>query len=199
MARAEGKSRLRPPCFKVAPSVCLVGCNGLSPAAAVPPLPSSPSHHHHHHHSRKQPATTTCMYTPCGLCGPCCLPTLCAWRGRHALCTHSPDLEAHLVVALAGGAMGHSVRAHLLGNLNLALGDQRARDGGAQQVGALVQRVGPAAARGTASARAASATKHTWWSAFQPAQAPTCLPCCLHSLKCLPARMPPHGPPGHGH
>jgi hypothetical protein len=52
------------------------------------------------------------------------------------------ELEAHLVVALAGGAMGHGIGADLLGDLDLALGDERPRDGGAQQVLALVQRVG---------------------------------------------------------
>ena len=52
------------------------------------------------------------------------------------------ELEADLVVALAGRAVRHRVGAHLLGDLDLALGDQRPGDGGAEQVLALVQRVG---------------------------------------------------------
>ena len=52
------------------------------------------------------------------------------------------ELEADLVVALAGGAVGHRVGADLLGDLDLLLGDQRAGDGGAEQIQALVLRVG---------------------------------------------------------
>ena len=52
------------------------------------------------------------------------------------------DLEADLVVALAGGAVGDGVGAGLARNLDLLLGDQRARDRGAQQVLALIDRVG---------------------------------------------------------
>ena len=52
------------------------------------------------------------------------------------------ELEADLVVALAGGAMGDRVGADLLGDLDLLLGDQRTRDRGAEQVLALVERVG---------------------------------------------------------
>ena len=52
------------------------------------------------------------------------------------------QLEAHLVVALAGRAMSNGVGADLLGDLDLLLGDQRPRDRGAEQVLALVHRVG---------------------------------------------------------
>ncbi len=51
---------------------------------------------------------------------------------------HDGQLEADLVVALAGGAMGHGVGAFHLGDLDHALGDQRAGKRGAQQVFALV-------------------------------------------------------------
>tara|TARA_R110002020_G_scaffold25127_21_gene81849 strand:- start:1437 stop:2375 length:939 start_codon:yes stop_codon:yes gene_type:complete len=53
------------------------------------------------------------------------------------------QLEADLVVALAGGAMGDRVGAGLAGDLDEALGDQRPRDRGAQQIGAFVDGVGP--------------------------------------------------------
>ncbi len=65
---------------------------------------------------------------------------------------HDPDrrvqriigqLEADLVVALAGRAVRHRVGADLLGDLDLLLGDQRAGDRGAEQVDALVERVRP--------------------------------------------------------
>ncbi len=52
------------------------------------------------------------------------------------------QFEAHLVVALAGGAMGDGVGAHFLRDLDLLLGDQRPRDGGAQQIDALIDRIG---------------------------------------------------------
>ena len=52
------------------------------------------------------------------------------------------ELEAHLVVALAGGAVGHRIGADLLGDLDLLLRDQRAGDGGAEQIDALVFRIG---------------------------------------------------------
>ena len=52
------------------------------------------------------------------------------------------ELEAHLVVALARGAVTHRVGADLRGDLDLLLGDQRPRDRGAEQVLPLVQRVG---------------------------------------------------------
>ena len=52
------------------------------------------------------------------------------------------ELEAHLVVALAGRAMRHGVGADLLGDLDLLLGDQRPRDRGAEQILALIERVG---------------------------------------------------------
>ncbi len=53
------------------------------------------------------------------------------------------ELEAHLIVALAGRAMRHRIRADLLGDLDLLLGDQRARDRGAEQILAFVERVRP--------------------------------------------------------
>ena len=52
------------------------------------------------------------------------------------------QLEADLVVALAGRAMTDRVGADLVGDLDLLLGDQRPRDRGAEQVLPLVQRVG---------------------------------------------------------
>src|SRR5690606_36078038 len=52
------------------------------------------------------------------------------------------QLEAHLVVALAGGAVGDGVGAGFVGDLDQTLGDQRAGDGGAQQVFAFVDGVG---------------------------------------------------------
>ena len=54
----------------------------------------------------------------------------------------SRQLEAHLIVALAGRAMGDRVSADLAGDLDQMLGDQRPRDRGAEQVEALVLRVG---------------------------------------------------------
>ena len=52
------------------------------------------------------------------------------------------ELEPDLVVALARRAMGHGIGADLMGNLDQPLGDQRARDRGAEQVGAFIQRIG---------------------------------------------------------
>ena len=51
------------------------------------------------------------------------------------------ELEPDLVVALAGRAVTDGVRADLPRNLDLALGDQRPRDRGAEKVIALVLRV----------------------------------------------------------
>ncbi len=52
------------------------------------------------------------------------------------------EFEAHLVVALAGGAVRDGVGAGLVGDLDQALGDQRPRDRGAEQVFAFVHGVG---------------------------------------------------------
>ena len=52
------------------------------------------------------------------------------------------EFEAHLVVTLAGRAMRDGVGAGLVGDLHQTLGDQRARDGGTEQVLALVHGVG---------------------------------------------------------
>ena len=52
------------------------------------------------------------------------------------------ELEADLVVALAGGAVADRVGADLARDLDLALGDQRPGDRGAEQILALVERVG---------------------------------------------------------
>jgi hypothetical protein len=52
------------------------------------------------------------------------------------------ELEADLVVALAGGAVGDCVGAGLARDLDLALGDQRPGDRGAEQIDALVDSVG---------------------------------------------------------
>ena len=51
------------------------------------------------------------------------------------------ELEAHLVVALAGRAVRHRVGADLLRDLDLLFGDQRPRDRGAEQILPLVERV----------------------------------------------------------
>ena len=52
------------------------------------------------------------------------------------------ELEAHLVVALAGGAVGDGLRAGFGSHLHQPLGDQRPGDAGAEQVLAFVDRVG---------------------------------------------------------
>ena len=66
----------------------------------------------------------------------------------------SPQLKAHLVVALSGGAVRHRVRAHLPCDLNLALGDERPRDGGPQEIHPFVKGVCPAARDGQSAAAA---------------------------------------------
>ena len=53
------------------------------------------------------------------------------------------QLEAHLIVALAGGAMGDRVGALLQRDVDLSARDERTRDGCPQQVAALVDGVGP--------------------------------------------------------
>ena len=52
-------------------------------------------------------------------------------------------LEAHLIVALARGAVTDGVGADFTGDLDLALGDQRPRDRRAEQIDALIDGVGP--------------------------------------------------------
>ena len=52
------------------------------------------------------------------------------------------DIEADLVVALAGAAVGDGVGALALGDLDQELRDERPGEGRGQRVGALVQGVG---------------------------------------------------------
>ena len=52
------------------------------------------------------------------------------------------ELKAHLVVTLAGGAVGDGIRAGFVGNLDQALGNQGPGDGGTEQVFTLVNGVG---------------------------------------------------------
>ena len=52
------------------------------------------------------------------------------------------ELEAHLVVPFAGGAVGNGVGADLFRDLDLLLGDQRPRDRGAEQILPLIDRIG---------------------------------------------------------
>ena len=52
------------------------------------------------------------------------------------------QLEADLVVALAGGAVGDGVGANQPRDVDLPLADQRPRDRRAEQIGPLVERVG---------------------------------------------------------
>ena len=54
----------------------------------------------------------------------------------------SRDVEADLVVALAGAAVGDGVGAFLVGDLDQKLGDHRPGHGGGQRVDALVERAG---------------------------------------------------------
>ena len=54
----------------------------------------------------------------------------------------SAQLEAHLVVALAGGAVADGVGLGFAGNFHQTLGNEWASNGGAQQVFAFVQRIG---------------------------------------------------------
>ena len=51
------------------------------------------------------------------------------------------EFEADLIVALAGRAVADRVGADQLGDLDLALGDQRPGDAGAEQVQPFVHRV----------------------------------------------------------
>ena len=52
------------------------------------------------------------------------------------------EFKAHLVIALAGCAVRHGIGTHGFSDFNLALGDQRARDGGTQQIHPFIQRIG---------------------------------------------------------
>ena len=52
------------------------------------------------------------------------------------------ELEANLVVALAGRAMCHRIGSDLFGNLDLPLRDQRPRDRRAQQILAFIESIG---------------------------------------------------------
>ena len=70
--------------------------------------------------------------------------TFRGWMSAECCACDSPQLKTHLVVALPSGAMRHRVRAHLLCDLYLALGDQRPCDGGPQQVYTLIEGVCPA-------------------------------------------------------
>ena len=54
----------------------------------------------------------------------------------------SGQLEPHLIVALAGCTMGHRVGTGGFCDLNKTLGDQRTRNRGAQQIEALIDRIG---------------------------------------------------------
>ena len=55
--------------------------------------------------------------------------------------SYSAHLEADLIVALAGGSVGYVLGTFSLGDSDLSFGDQRAGDGGAEQVSALVDGV----------------------------------------------------------
>ena len=52
------------------------------------------------------------------------------------------QFKADLIVALAGCTVGHGIGAGFFGDFHEAFGDQRAGDGGAQEVETLVDRVG---------------------------------------------------------
>src|SRR5262249_57669514 len=51
-------------------------------------------------------------------------------------------LEAHLIVALAGRAMGNRIGPDLLGDLDLLLGNERPRNRGAEKILTLIERIG---------------------------------------------------------
>ena len=55
---------------------------------------------------------------------------------------HNGQLETHLVVAFAGGAMGNRIRTGLVGNFHQVFGNQRTGHGGSEQVFALIDRPG---------------------------------------------------------
>ncbi|MFT3810456.1 MAG: hypothetical protein QM698_11105 [Micropepsaceae bacterium] len=52
------------------------------------------------------------------------------------------EFEADLIVALAGRAMGDGVGAEAVGDVDLLFRDERAGDGGAEQILALIDRIG---------------------------------------------------------
>ncbi len=83
-------------------------------------------------------------------------------EGAHA------DLEAHLVVALAGAAVRDRVGAELTGRDDEVLGDHRARERGHERVLALVERVGPRA-RGRSSRRRTRPAASTTLASTAPA------------------------------
>ena len=55
--------------------------------------------------------------------------------------SHDGRLEAHLVIALAGAAVRHVLRAELVRDLDAMLRNQRARESGHERALVLVERV----------------------------------------------------------
>ncbi len=52
------------------------------------------------------------------------------------------QFESHLIIALAGAAVRKAIGAEFQRDFRLALGDDRASHGGAEQVGVLIDRAG---------------------------------------------------------
>ena len=65
----------------------------------------------------------------------------CASQTKRGLQSNCWELRFYL----AGGAVADGIGANLLGDLNLALGNERAGNGGSEEVDTLVQSVSPAA------------------------------------------------------